>query len=377
MTVRVLMHGAQRYAAVNKFSKPVNLLSDFIFATEFEKKSAIRILIYYSDNPISWSLVYPFFYYRLDFWERLGASVTIRKIDRFLTEKVDNLEADVVIVQPWFTIPGETLQRALARYKNRHPKATIIFQDSYAPTDIRLAKWVDDYIDTYQKKSLFKDKAKFQRSFAGDTNLTEFYGDLYGIPSKPVTWGVPSSIIGKLSLVPNFLTAPYLMKGFLGPEPTFEDRPIDLHSRIAMKGSEWYSTMRKASNDAARAIPGITITPNDRIPKNMFLSEMRQSKMCWSPFGYGELCWRDLEAFMTGAVLVKPRMDHVDTTPNLYRAGETYLPVKWDFSDLDDVVRGAVSRPEYLQRIAIEAFRRAKMYLGEKKFVDEFSLILK
>ena len=72
-------------------------------------------------------------------------------------------------------------------------------------------------------------------------------------------------------------------------------------------------------------------TPKDRIAQMRFLEEMRQSKLCWSPFGYGELCWRDIEAYMTGAVLIKPDVSHLGSLPDLYRPHETYLPVRWDF----------------------------------------------
>src|SRR5690606_34640674 len=129
---------------------------------------------------------------------------------------------------------------------------------------------------------------------------------------------------------------PYLMDGFLNSRPDFSNRPIDLHSRIATYGAPWYEAMRRHADAVAKSIPNIQLTPSSRISQHEFLKEMRQSKLCWSPFGYGELCWRDLEAFMTGAVLIKPSMEHLDTFPDIYRAGETYLPVKWDFSDLED-----------------------------------------
>jgi hypothetical protein len=369
--MNAISHSIQLYAAKNRFARPVRTTSSIIFGTGFRRKSKTRILIFYSKNPISWSLVYPYFYYRKDLWEGLGASLAIRPVENFLDGSSDNVAADVVIVQPWFTVDAENLSSAFARYKSKHPSAKMVFQDSYAPTDIRLSKSVNNYIDVYQKKSIFRDRSQFQRSFLGDTNLSEYYGNLYGIPQDPVDWEVPDSVIEKLSLAPNFLTAPYLLKGFLGKAPAFDDRPIDLHSRIATEGTPWYTAMRRASSNAARSISGIIITPDDRIPQAKFISEMRRSKMCWSPFGYGELCWRDLEAFMTGAVLVKPSMDHVNTTPDLYREGETYLPVKWDFSDLDEVVRWALCNPEHMKEIAINAFHIAKKYLQDGSFVAE------
>ena len=55
---------------------------------------------------------------------------------------------------------------------------------------------------------------------------------------------------------------------------------------------------------------------------------------------------------MTGAVLVKPDMSHLETLPDLYRPGETYLPVRWDFSDLGDVVGSALADADLRRRLA-------------------------
>ena len=79
-----------------------------------------------------------------------------------------------------------------------------------------------------------------------------------------------------------------------------------------------------------------------------YISEMKRSKAIVSPFGFGEPCFRDYEAFMSGALLVKPNMSHLEVYPDIYRENQTYLPVRWDFSDLSEV----------LQRININEDRR-------------------
>ena len=53
-----------------------------------------------------------------------------------------------------------------------------------------------------------------------------------------------------------------------------------------------------------------------------------------SPFGWGEICYRDFEASLGGNLLLKPSMDHIDTWPNIYRE-DCYLKLDWDFSNLD------------------------------------------
>lgn len=249
----------------------------------------------------------------------------------------------------------------------------MIFLDSFAPTDLRLGRAVFPHVHLYQRKAVFKEKTLFLKSFAGDTNLTEYYSHLYGLPAQPTDWQVPEGLLNRLSLVPGFLTAPYVMKGLSEGPPNPENRPIDLHSRIASKGTGWYEAMRKHAEDAARSLDHVRLTPSGRIPKSAFLTELRHSKLCWSPFGYGELCWRDLEAFMTGAVLVKPNMGHLLTMPDLYRPGETYLSVKWDFSDLEEVVRGALADGDLRRHLAANAFNACLNYIKSKSFVRDMA----
>lgn len=344
-----------------------------VLGSGFAHRDMQRVLIYQEPNEISWSLIYPFFHYADAFAARHHTEFRARPVAEFLSG-APGPEADIILIQPWFTTPAAQLEQATATLHARQPQARLIFIDAYAPCDLRYGKVLEPYVDRYLRKALFRDRSQFLRAFADDTNLTEYYSALYNLPATPTDWQVPPALLDRLGLVPNFLTAPYLMAGFLRPEPRFDDaRPLDLHSRIAIKGSPWYNAMRRHSDRAARAITGVRLTPDGRIPRSEFLSEMRSSRLCWSPFGYGELCWRDLEAFMTGAVLVKPDMGHLDTMPELYHPGETYLPVKWDMSDLEEVVRGALADPDRCATIARNAFRTARAYLAQAQFVADMA----
>ena len=66
--------------------------------------------------------------------------------------------------------------------------------------------------------------------------------------------------------------------------------------------------------------------------------ELGNSKCIVSPFGWGEVCYRDFEAFVYGATLIKPSMDHLMTYPDWYKENETYIPIDWDFDGFKKVV---------------------------------------
>ena len=69
-----------------------------------------------------------------------------------------------------------------------------------------------------------------------------------------------------------------------------------------------------------------------------FVEVMKRSRVGLSPFGMGELCYRDLELIQWGCLLVKPDMSKVLTEPDFFKPMETYVPVKADWSDLNETI---------------------------------------
>lgn len=88
------------------------------------------------------------------------------------------------------------------------------------------------------------------------------------------------------------------------------------------------------------------------ISKKLYLRELKSSKISISPFGWGEICYRDFETFISGAVLIKPWMGHLDTYPNIYIPNETYLPVAWDLQDLPDKLNAIITNYNSYKHIA-------------------------
>lgn len=340
----------------------------------FARSATVRLLIYYCPKSIGFAQVYPFIAYSAELRQRYGAEVRCLPVRDFL--EAQHREADIVLVQPWFDEPEIRLSAAMEGLALRFPQTRIGFLDCYAPNDLRLGRVVEPYVDWYFKKSLFRERALYGTPFRGDTNLTEYYGARYGIEADPVDWRVPGALFSKLRLSPNFLTAPQFLHNFRPGECLAQERrTIDVQTRLGRRGSPWYQAMRTHSIEAIAAIPGLTVSPHGRISRAEYMAEMRNSKLCFSPFGYGELCWRDIEAFQAGAVLIKPDMGHLETLPDLYEPGVTYLPVQWDFSDLGDVVERALADDDLRRRIARTAHDRCSDYLNGGRFTEDAAFL--
>lgn len=97
-----------------------------------------------------------------------------------------------------------------------------------------------------------------------------------------------------------------------------------------------------------------------------------------SPFGWGEVCFRDFECFLAGAVLFKPSMDHLETWPNYYVPNVTYVPFAWDFSDFVPKLTEILEHPEKYQLVASEGQNRylKSTILGAHDFTEHFLNLL-
>ena len=82
---------------------------------------------------------------------------------------------------------------------------------------------------------------------------------------------------------------------------------------------------------------GYNIVKGQSTPQQ-FIDIMKKSKVGLSPFGMGELCYRDLELIQWGCLLIKPDMSKVITEPDFFKPMETYVPVKPDWSDLNETI---------------------------------------
>ena len=115
---------------------------------------------------------------------------------------------------------------------------------------------------------------------------------------------------------------------------------------------------------------------NKRVTTEEYYREMISSKICVSPFGYGEICWRDFEAIICGCLLVKPDISHVETNPDVFRPYETYVPVKWDFSDLEEKCTHYLMDGRERERIVVQAFNVLDGFYKNDGFIKSVRAIL-
>lgn len=227
------------------------------------------------------------------------------------------------------------------------------------------------YVDLYFKKQLLKNKESYTREIYGSRTFCEYYHQLLNIEDETITSRkypcADKNELHKLRVAWNvgigdLYANPYqlLLHPFSTRKPKIispnEKKTLDVqyrgsgYSPIAgyprLKSRELLMEMDEIS------YPDVT----QKIPKCEYIREGHIAKSILSPFGWGEICGRDFEAMIYGGAMIKQSMEHCITYPDIYKPWETYIPLKWDFSDFKDILAKAASE-EYKQ-IAINAQRQ-------------------
>lgn len=324
-------------------------------ARPFPRWARHRVLLIYHVHPLAEVQFLPFFRYARRFARR---GIAFRAVP---FEAADNPEsqppgATALFVQAPYDYPRPLLQLLHLNLRDAYPDASISFFDWAAPLDLRFAETVAGLVDHYVKKAVMRDSGYYRRPRIGHTNLTEHYAERFGTDNPPRDWE-EHHVVGRLALSPAFSTGSSLIARFERGAPPTGKRPIDLHARIAVNGTPWYQAMRAEARDVVtRAFGDLRVAADGFVSPRKYVRELAMSKICFSPFGYGEICWRDFEAAALGAVLLKPDMSHLAASPDIYVPFETYVPVKWDLSDVDERVRALLADDAERRRLAENAF---------------------
>jgi hypothetical protein len=241
------------------------------------------------------------------------------------------------------------------------------------------------YVDLYVKKHLFADRDNYLKTYVGKSNLTDyvhkrfglsFADDPYATETQPVDKNqIPKIVAGwNLALDSNILALHTRVRD----SPPAAERTVDVMFRGAVPGN-WLKFLRQ---DIAPALQRLgsscrVITPTARVDREEYYREMMRSNICLSPFGYGEICWRDFEAILCGSLIVKPDMAHVHTSPNIFQPDSTYVPVRWDYSDLEERCIYYLKHPDERRRITSTAFHVLEDYYVNQRFFESITDILR
>lgn len=238
-------------------------------------------------------------------------------------------------------------------------------------------------VDVYVKKQIFTDQNDYLKRYLGKSNLTDYvarhHGKSFDSNFIAASGPVDEKDLSKLYLGWNIaLDDKIAQLASESPPAEIESKDIDVGSRASVSPDVWIHPLRDPAVNQIGIMANRyrVLAPRERVNQEQYYQELRRARICVSPFGYGELCWRDFEAVLSGCLLVKPNMGHVRTYPDIFVAGQTYAPVKWDYSNLEAVCERYLRDEDERKAVAGRAYAALCHALQEDSFVDTFGQLL-
>lgn len=152
----------------------------------------------------------------------------------------------------------------------------------------------------------------------------------------------------------------YYNPSYLNPHLTTNIKDIDICATYTCNHPEnydhnvrndiFYTHHRTQAWEILEKSNNIDFKIGKKSPQEYF-NILSRSKCALSPYGMGEICFRDFEIIQNGSVLIKPDMSNVITYPNIYIPYETYIPCKLDYSDLMEKIEWVIDNPLECSRI--------------------------
>ena len=274
------------------------------------------------------------------------------------------------------------------------------------------------YVDIYFKKQILTNKSLYNSNFYGGRIFTDFYHKKFKIIDKKEfkkNFPLKKNYENKLRLswniglgnIHNSFNSFYKIARFFFPLliiKRFSDnfvkpekfREIDFFFRGSVKydrntikfhREKLFDDLKtKLSKKNYVSVIGNNVFHKNSISKfikkakgrlsnSEYQKVQNSSKISFSPFGWGELGARDYEIILGGSLLVKPRMDHMETWPNIFIPHKTYVPLEWDFSNLDEIFETFVENDKLRNEIisnSQEVYRESISETGMEKFCNWF-----
>ena len=280
-------------------------------------------------------------------------------------------DCDVLLINsafwqgPWIDHRSQALG-LIARLVERTPEVLFFDRSSTSSTVI---SDILPLVKRYYKTNLLNDRSLYQKRLYGQRQFTDYYHQTNGVVDPEPTWSMPVKNAAELAKLRLSWNTAFMNYSFLGPRisalykyvpfspllrstrkfkyPSL-NRGIDVSCRMGLVYK--YETVAHQRRRLAETLHYYRRT--NRISKFAYYRELRNSKIATSPFGYSEVNYKDFEIFISGVLLLKPDMSHLETYPNFYQPDVTYVAHDWDLNDIEKKIEIILSDYSHYLQIA-------------------------
>ena len=293
-------------------------------------------------------------------------------------------DCDIIIVHVRFSYKNfEHKEEFFNKIKRR--KIIIVLFDGFDTSGIpNFEDYV--YFDKVWKKQVLKDKS-FYLTATNDTAVRPWLDNKeplqYEKYSKATQYDIEKILVGWNIGLCNYIDFNFeflnRFKNFdrFKLKEEFSKNLIKRYS-ISFRGEKSYSNKKVSAQrnklfDILSTIDLEQSIIGGKISKREYLRELKQSKISISPFGCGEICYRDFESMYSQAILLKPDVSHLNTFPNFFIENETYLPLRWDLEDAEQIIHSILKDYEQYEVMQLYAYDTFKLYHDDDSlFVNHF-----
>lgn len=348
----------------------------------------------FDESVVEW-LIDPFHFFGRKIKQQLKLklmyenALTLPEVD----SAINKHQPDILFFTVDWAVPVAEVVSFLKKLYEKSSRPRIVYLDHYCLSSTPFFEAMP-YVDVYVRKQLLTPVNDYNdENFRGKNIVADFISRQYNIDLGDWEFGskIPEGCEDKLIPGWNLGTAKTLSRParyplLRGVTPSAKKK-LDLTCRLTVREHDdtdpnsIYFIHRSKCLEAVVALEDkFKIAHNangEQITFKEFQRELRESRMALSPFGWGEITDRDFRIINGCTLLLKPDMSHLETYPDVFRAGETYAPVKWDFSDLEEVCEYYLSHPAETREITENAINVYDEYYRQAKFVDKIEEILR
>ena len=311
------------------------------------------------------------------------------------TAECDLLIIDSKFFKTWYLNRSGEMYNLLESFG----KSTKVFYFDTTDSSGYLLGDVLPFVEGYFKHQVLRNKEDYLKPMYGRRPFTQFYYEHFGIKDSEkneeffiqledkshldkikVFWNTglanysfSGDMLGKLYKRLPFKIFVRYPRVFNEPE---KSRSIDVQCRVNTNYSkETVSYQRKQICNILSSK-----LQTNKLNRYSFFKEMANSKIVVSPFGLGEITLKDFEVFITGGLLLKPNMNHMETWPDFYKKDKTYIGFNWNLNDLEETIQNILENYTNYISVAKQGQEHYKHYVeseeGRNEFVERFLSII-
>lgn len=290
------------------------------------------------------SFLFPLIYFK-DFLKDKGIQISIHN-KAYVPSKKTYLFIESNFFGKKFLSESNEIIELLRNLKKEFHK--IIYFDLSDSTAI-LHPQIIKYVDIYSKAQLLRNRNLYKKKFYGNRIFTNFVFKKYKILDEVESYSdtINEDSIKKLRIHWNSGIGNYTYSGRVLDKlyeklkiknllklPTKNRRYLDKKNIDLFYNMNVIYSRQTVAWYRKNAFHNLNLSVPERIRTFRYFNQLRKSRVSLSPFGWGEINYRDFESFISCSLLLKPNMSHLETWPNFFQKSN-YIAYDWSGDDLE------------------------------------------